>query len=140
MCCWRMPAYSFVQVFIVRIGNLLENTGPGQQWLNSGSHPASRFPCQRLLRTSLSSFFQGCVPRANRRPLELSSSTSNECVRQRLPMFLLHTEPEQRVPLRKEARGQEVKGCCLELRSFVGEHKLACKTIVLRTYVPSCQA
>ena len=49
---------------------LLKIRGPGQQWLNSGSPPASWFPCQRLLRTSPSSYFQGCVPRANRRPLK----------------------------------------------------------------------
>ena len=73
------------------------------------------------------------MPRAIRRSLRLSSSTSKECVRQRLLVLLLHTEPKQRTPDYGASR-REVEGCCLEHGSLVGEHTLTCKTIVLRTF------
>ena len=98
-------------------------------------------PC---LRTSPSSYFQGCVPRANRRPLRLSSSKSKECVRQRLPVLLLHTEPEQRTldygTCEKELASEKSKVVASKVDRLLASISLLAKAIVLRTYRMMCHS
>ena len=116
----------------------LENTGARATMVELRVTPSKLVPFEHhLFPTS-----KVCVPRANRRPLRLSSSMSKKCVRQRLPVLLLHTEPEQRTPdygiCEKQLAGEKSKVVASNVDRLLPSISLLAKTIVLRSYRMMC--
>ena len=96
----------------------------------------SAVPCQRLLQTSLlsSKVCASCNSTVIETLLEHEQRVCSSTVVRVITSHRAKTANSRLWHLRQGASRQEVEGCCFEHRSFVGEHKLACKTIVLRTY------
>ena len=125
----------------------LENTGAWATMVELRDTPSKLVPFPEVVANITFFLHQRCVPRANRRPLRLSSSTSKKVcsstVARVIAAHRARTVHSQFWYLRKGASRRKVKSCFLECRSFVGEHKLACKNDcveVLSNDVPSRQA
>ena len=75
---------------------LMKTRRAGQQWLNSGSSPASWFPCQRLFANITFFLLSRVCASCESTAIETLFEQEQRVCSSTVPVLLLHTEPEQR--------------------------------------------
>ena len=126
--------------FQQRVCYLLKTRGTGQQWLNSGSSPASCFPCQRLFANITFSYFLVRID-AIETLLEQRKRVCSSTVARVIAADTSFSPSRNSVLLimalarkSQQARSQRLLP---RTRSFIGELKLACKNDCVKDLIVS---